>query len=60
MFAVAQEIKYFIMGMLIGLFVEGFGKLSFMHLNSITEHIIKKPPPVKKFEDIDNKSEGVI
>ena len=48
---------FLFLGMLIGLFAEGFGKLAFMHLDWSREHIIKKPPPVKKFEDKDNKSE---
>ena len=39
--------------MLIGLFVEGFGKLAFKHLDWSMEYIIKKPPSVKKIEDTD-------
>ena len=41
-----------ILGMLIGLFAEGFGKLAFMHLDWSMEYIVKKPSPVKKIEDI--------
>jgi len=41
------------LGILIGLFAEGFGKLAFMHLDWSRDYIIKKPSPVKKFEDID-------
>lgn len=44
---------FLFLGMLIGLFAELFGKLAFIHLDSSGDFIIKKPYPVKKFEDTD-------
>ena len=44
---------FLFMGMLIGIFAEGFGKLAFILLDPSGEYIIREPYPVKKFKDTD-------